>query len=112
MNLIAINIVGVGAALCSMTSFVPQIVKILRERDAEGVSLRMYVVTVAGFCLWVGYGVLIGSWPVAASNVVNLALAGTILGLKWKYSGDEGKTGQDPGTPLPEGEGGAREAGG
>ena len=88
MNTLAINAVGVGAALCSMSSFVPQIVKILRERDAEGVSLRMYVVTVTGFCLWVGYGLLIKSWPVAASNVVNLGLAGAILGLKWRFSGE------------------------
>ncbi len=89
MNTLVINVVGVGAALCSMTSFVPQIVKIIRERDAEGVSLRMYVVTVTGFCLWVAYGLLIKSWPVAASNVVNLGLAGTILGLKWRFSGGE-----------------------
>ena len=58
MNSLAINAVGVGAALCSMTSFVPQIVKIVRERDASAVP-----------------------------NVVNLGLAGTILGLKWRLSG-------------------------
>ena len=89
MNGVLINAVGVGAALCSMASFVPQILKIIRERDAGAVSLRMYLVTVAGFCLWVAYGLLIKSWPVAASNVVNLGLAGTILGLKWRYSGGE-----------------------
>lgn len=52
MSLIA-NIVGTGAALCSMTSFVPQIIKIVRERDAASVSLRMYAVTVTGFALWI-----------------------------------------------------------
>jgi MtN3 and saliva related transmembrane protein len=81
------NIVGTGAALCSMTSFAPQIVKIWRERDASSVSLRMYVVTVTGFCLWVAYGVLIDSWPVAVSNIVCLAMSATILGLKWRFSG-------------------------
>jgi MtN3 and saliva related transmembrane protein len=86
MNPLWINVVGVAAALCSMSSFVPQIIKMIRERDAEGVSLRMYLVTVAGFCLWIGYGVLIHSWPVAVSNAVNLALAGTILALKWRLS--------------------------
>ena len=113
MNSLVINAVGVGAALCSMTSFVPQILKIIRERDAEAVSLRMYLVTVTGFCLWVGYGLLIKSWPVAVSNGVNLGLAGTILGLKWRYSGGGGRNqGEDSGTPLPKGEGGARKAGG
>jgi MtN3 and saliva related transmembrane protein len=81
------NAVGVGAAVCSMTSFIPQIAKIWRERDASSVSLRMYLVTVTGFSLWIGYGVLIGSWPVAGSNVICLALSGAILVLKWRFSG-------------------------
>ena len=78
--------IGTGAALCSMTSFVPQIVKIWRERDASSVSLRMYAVTVTGFALWITYGAMIGSWPVAASNVVCLVLSATILALKWRFS--------------------------
>jgi MtN3 and saliva related transmembrane protein len=81
------NAVGVGAALCSMTSFIPQIAKIWRERDASSVSLRMYLVTVTGFSLWIGYGALIGSWPVIGSNAVCLALSGAILALKWRFSG-------------------------
>jgi MtN3 and saliva related transmembrane protein len=80
------DIVGTGAALCSMTSFGPQIVKIWRERDASSVSLRMYLVTVTGFVLWSVYGVLIGSWPVIASNIVCLAMSGAVLGLKWRFS--------------------------
>jgi MtN3 and saliva related transmembrane protein len=84
---LAVNAVGVAAALCSMTSFGPQILKIWRERDASQVSLRMYVVTVTGFSLWVAYGILIGSWPIAGSNVVCLLLSGTILVLKWRFRG-------------------------
>jgi MtN3 and saliva related transmembrane protein len=81
-----VNAVGTLAALCSMASFVPQIIKIWRERDAESVSLRMYAVTVTGFSLWIAYGVLSGSWPVAVSNAVCLALSATILVLKWRFS--------------------------
>jgi MtN3 and saliva related transmembrane protein len=84
-NLIA-NVVGTGAALCSMTSFAPQIVKIWQERDASSVSLRMYLVTVTGFCGWIAYGLLIASWPVAVSNVVCLAMSGAVLALKWRFS--------------------------
>lgn len=84
---LAADIVGVGAALCSMTSFGPQIVKIWKERDASSVSLRMYLVTVTGFVLWTAYGVLIGSWPVITSNVVCLAMSGAVLALKWRFSG-------------------------
>ena len=83
-----VNAVGTLAALCSMASFVPQIIKIWRERDAESVSLRMYAVTVTGFALWITYGVMSGSWPVAVSNAVCLALSATILALKWRFSRD------------------------
>jgi MtN3 and saliva related transmembrane protein len=81
------NVVGTGAALLSMSSFAPQIVKIWRERDASSVSLRMYLVTVSGFCLWIAYGVLIASWPVAVSNAICLAMSGAVLALKWRFSG-------------------------
>lgn len=89
-NLSMTDIVGTLAALCSMASFTPQIIKIWREKDATSVSLRMYVVTVTGFTLWIAYGILIGSWPVAASNVVCLALSAAILALKWRFRENEG----------------------
>lgn len=87
MQLVA-TVVGVAAALCSMASFAPQALKILRERDASGVSLRMYAITVIGFSLWSVYGALLGSWPLVGSNLVCLALSGLILMLKIKNKND------------------------
>ena len=80
-----VNGIGTAAGLCSMSSFVPQLIKVAREKSAEGVSLRTYIVNVVGFGLWITYGVLLGSWPVAASNAVNLLLASAILILRWRY---------------------------
>ncbi len=90
MSKVLADVVGTAAGLCSMASFAPQIVKILRERDCSGVSLRMYLITVTGFILWIVYGLLLGSWPVWASNSVNLVLAGTILALKWRMDAHAG----------------------
>ena len=84
------NVIGTAAALCSMSSFVPQIVKIVRDHEAAEVSLMMYLVTVTGFCGWIAYGLMIGSWPVAASNAVCLALSAAILVLKWRLSAAAG----------------------
>ena len=85
MSHLIADVVGSGAALCSMSSFAPQIAKIWRERDASSVSLRMYLVTVTGFSLWIAYGVLIESWPVAASNAICLLMSGAVLALKWRF---------------------------
>ncbi|MGZ3376323.1 MAG: SemiSWEET family sugar transporter [Phenylobacterium sp.] len=86
MSSLVANAVGTVAALCSMSSFAPQIAKILRDRKAGEVSLVMYLVTVTGFSLWCAYGVLTRSWPVTVSNLVCLAMAATVLALKWRFS--------------------------
>ncbi|MBO9560207.1 MAG: SemiSWEET transporter [Caulobacter sp.] len=83
---LAASVVGTVAALLSITSFVPQIVKIWREKDAESVSLRTYLVTVTGFSCWIAYGVLIKAWPVIASNIASLLMSGAVLVLKWRFT--------------------------
>ncbi len=80
-----INIVGVAAGLCSMVSFAPQIGKILKTKSAEGVSLKMFAVTVTAFVLWTAYGWLLGSWPIAVSNFVCLCMALAIVALRLKF---------------------------
>ena len=85
INPLIINVIGVGAAVCSMTSFAPQLVKIVRDRDAASVSLRMYVVTVIAFVLWIAYGAAIGRWPIVASNAVCLLMSSAVLVLKFKF---------------------------
>jgi len=91
MSDIIVNAVGVGAGLCSMASFVPQIAKIVRERDAEAVSLHMFAVTCTAFALWTLFGVLQGSWPIIVSNAVCLALATTIVVLRLRFGGGGAK---------------------
>lgn len=87
MASLAANMLGVGAAICSMLSFAPQAYKIIRERNASSVSLHMYIVTITGFSLWIAYGVMLKTWPLVGSNTVCLALATLILGLKLRYGG-------------------------
>lgn len=80
-----INAFGVAAGLCSMASFIPQIAKIWRERDASGVSVRMYIITIVGFVCWTAYGMLSHAWPVAGANAVCLVLTATILVLRLRF---------------------------
>ena len=85
MSDLLINTVGTLAGLCGIIGFTPQIAKIIREKDASSISLKMYAVTTSGFVLWVTYGLLQHSWPITVSNGVMLALAATILVLKLRY---------------------------
>lgn len=85
MSNLAANAVGTAAALCSITSFAPQIIKIWRERDASAVSLRTYSLTVTCFALWVGYGLLTTAWPIIVANACALVMATGVLLMKWRF---------------------------
>ncbi len=80
------NVVGTLAALCSITSFAPQMIKIWKERDASAVSLKTYSLTVTCFVLWTVYGVLTTAWPVTIANACALVMASGVLAMKWRFS--------------------------
>mgnify|MGYP003575383225 CR=1 FL=1 len=80
------NIVGTAAALCSITSFAPQMIKIWKTRDASAVSLKTYSLTVTCFVLWTVYGAMTGAWPVTAANACALVMAAGVLTMKWRFS--------------------------
>ncbi len=79
------NTIGVAAALCSITSFIPQVVKIAKERDASSVSLRTYALTVTCFVLWTIYGVMTKAWPITFANSAALCLSSAVLFMKWRF---------------------------
>lgn len=74
-----VTLVGYLAALCSMTSFAPQAWKIIRTRDTNSISAPMYAMTVAGFLLWLVFGIMKSEGPIIITNGVCLLLSAFIL---------------------------------
>ncbi len=85
MSALVANIVGSAAAVCSVTSFAPQMMKIWKSRDASSVSLKTYSLTVTCFALWVAYGVMTGAWPVTIANSFALLMSAGVLAMKWRF---------------------------
>jgi MtN3 and saliva related transmembrane protein len=77
--------IGVVAAVLTTVSFLPQALKAIRARDTRAISLGMYALFTAGVALWLVYGILIGSAPVAVSNGITLVLSGVILAMKIRF---------------------------
>jgi MtN3 and saliva related transmembrane protein len=76
------TIIGSVAAIASTASFAPQAWKIIKSRKTSDLSVGMYLLTVGGFSLWTVYGVMLGQWPLVASNTVCLGLSAFILTMK------------------------------
>jgi len=76
------TIIGSFAAIASTLSFTPQAWKIIKSRSTKDISAGMYALTVTGFALWIGYGVMLKQWPLIIPNSICLLLAAFILTMK------------------------------
>lgn len=74
-----VTLVGTLAAIASVSSFAPQAWRIIRTREVEGLSWRMYALTVAAFALWSAFGIMKREWPIIVPNLLCLLLAAFIL---------------------------------
>jgi MtN3 and saliva related transmembrane protein len=83
MNII--TVIGLVAAVCTTTSFVPQAVKTIRTKDTSGISLDMYALFAFGTLMWLLYGIFTSNIPVTLANGVTLVFAVIILVYKIKY---------------------------
>jgi MtN3 and saliva related transmembrane protein len=81
----SVELLGALAAVTTTLCWLPQLFKILRERQASGISLATNAALASGVFLWCVYGVLIASWPVIAANAVTLLFILAIVGLKLRY---------------------------
>jgi len=84
-NLAYTDIIGYMAAFGTTVSFLPQAIKTIQTKDTSGISLYMYMLFTAGTFLWLIYGLMSHSLPVAVANVITFVFASIILVYKLKY---------------------------
>ncbi|HEX8900868.1 SemiSWEET family sugar transporter [Vitreimonas sp.] len=77
-----IELLGLVAGFIGAFAFAPQAFKIIRDRDAHGVSGLTYAMVFSGAVLWAAYGVLRGAPSIIIWNLVAASLAALVLILK------------------------------
>lgn len=85
MDKFYIELIGTIAAILTTGSFLPQVYKTWRTKDAKSLSLPMVLMLFLGVCLWITYGFLITSTPILAANVVTALCVGVLIYFKLKY---------------------------
>ncbi|MDV7697645.1 SemiSWEET transporter [Chryseobacterium soli] len=72
------NILGIVAGVLTSVSMIPQLVKVIREKNVKDISWIMILVLISGLSLWVWYGFLKNELPIILSNafavLVNIGL--------------------------------------
>jgi MtN3 and saliva related transmembrane protein len=85
MNWTLVDTVGMTGAVLTTVCWLPQALKIMRERETRAVSLPATSLFTLGIAFWLVYGLALTDWPLIASNVVTLALMLVIVGLKLRH---------------------------
>jgi MtN3 and saliva related transmembrane protein len=77
--------IGALAAALTTLCWVPQALKIVRERETRAISLPGTLLSATGILLWLVYGLALADTPLIASSAVTLAITAAILALKIRY---------------------------
>jgi len=80
-----IQVVGLAAGVCTAISLLPQLIKIVREKRAEQLSLFYLFTLLVGLGLWIAYGCLRSDLPIILTNIVSAALNISVIILSVKY---------------------------
>jgi len=80
-----ITVIGSAAAVCTTAAFVPQVVRVVRLRRADEISLGTFSLFAVGTLVWTVFGVLLSAWPIILANAITFVLAMTIVALKLRY---------------------------
>jgi MtN3 and saliva related transmembrane protein len=80
-----IDFIGAAGATLTTICWLPQALKVFREKETRALSLPATAVFTAGVVLWLIYGVAIEDWPLIGSNAATLALMLPILAMKLRH---------------------------
>jgi MtN3 and saliva related transmembrane protein len=84
------EIVGIAAGICTSLSLLPQLVKMIKTKKAEDISLFYLLILLTGLSLWIWYGVMRDDPPIIFTNafsfLLNVILI--ILGIKFKRNNE------------------------
>ena len=81
-----VDIFGYFAAILTTTAFLPQLIKTLKTKKADDVSLTTLIMFIIGVLSWIIYGYKIASTPILIANLITLILNLLILISKIYFS--------------------------
>ena len=86
MKIVYIEFFGYFAAILTTLAFIPQLIKTLKTKKADDVSLTTLIMFLTGVAAWIIYGIQISSKPILIANAITFLLNFLILVFKLIYS--------------------------
>ena len=86
MSTFNVEFFGYFAAILTTLAFLPQLIKTLKTKKAEDVSLITLIMFLTGVLSWIIYGYKISSTPILIANIITFFLNLLILIFKIIFS--------------------------
>jgi len=77
--------IGIAAAVLTTLCWLPQTIKVIREKETRALSLPANLVFAVGILLWLLYGIGIGDWPVIGANATSFVMIVIIIVMKLRH---------------------------
>lgn len=81
--------IGLIASILTTLAAVPQLIKIVKEKRAENISLLWVVILFVGLCGWIYYGILKKDMIIFISNLLAALINAGIAVSAIKYKQDK-----------------------
>ena len=79
------KIIGIIAAICTTSGFIPQIIRGLRTKRLDDVSPVMCILLIFGLSMWLSYGIHIEDMIIIVANAFGVLFSIIIITLRFKY---------------------------
>lgn len=79
------TVIGTIAGILTSVSMIPQLIKVLKEKEVENLSWGMIAVLLTGVSLWVVYGIMKDELPIILSNGFSVLVNTTLLIYYFRY---------------------------
>ena len=85
MASLIVDTIGAAGAVLTTLCWVPQALKIIRDKETKAISLPGTVLCAVGVLLWLIYGWAIADAPLIGSSAITLAMMSIIMALKIRH---------------------------
>ncbi len=79
------NYIGIAAGIFTAASMLPQLVKIVREKKANDISIPMLLILITGLLLWIFYGIVKNDLPLIVTNAFSFLVNSLLVFFSLKY---------------------------
>jgi MtN3 and saliva related transmembrane protein len=81
--------IGIAAGIFTALSLLPQLIKIIKEKKANDISILTLLVLFTGIGLWITYGFMKKDLPIITTNLASLIINILVIGYSIYYKKDK-----------------------